>query len=194
MQIPLDKVCVRSGVLCERCQAKINSGLYERWEVDVMKALLDLEESYKELRSASYRKALRIGDDIYILLDGLKAVSRGLDRALINKLSHLGVKKVHLVSGASDPRSLISSLLGASISSLNLYYAPDGSVYYVAKVFAPTRARNADREEVVKRVFKLVTGNDIVIEYEEGLTEVSQVKGPKLEKEKLEEWLKRLER
>jgi transcription antitermination factor NusA-like protein len=181
-------------VLCERCQAKINSGLYERWEVDVMKALLDLEESYKELRSASYRKALRIGDNIYILLDGLKAVSRGLDRALINKLSHLGVKKVHLVSGASDPRSLISSLLGASISSLNLYYAPDGSVYYVAKVLAPISARNADREEVVKRVFKLVTGNDIVIEYEEGLTEVSQVKGPKLEKEKLEEWLKRLER
>jgi len=160
----------------------------------VMKALLDLEESYKELRSASYRKALRIGDDVYILLDGLKAVSRGLDRALVNKLSHLGVKKVHLMSGASDPRSLISSLLGASLSSLNLYYAPDGSVYYVAKVLAPTRARNADREEVVKRAFKLITGNDIVIEYEEGLTEVSQVKGPKLEKEKLEEWLKRLER
>jgi len=150
----------------------------------VMKALLDLEESYKELRSASYRKALRISDNIYILLDGLKAVSRGLDRALVNKLSHLGVKKVHLVSGASDPRSLISSLLEASISSLNLYYAPDGSVYYVAKVLAPISARNADREEVVKRVFKLVTGNDIVIEYEEGLTEVSQVKGPKLEKEK----------
>jgi hypothetical protein len=194
LQIPLDKVCVRSGVLCERCQAKISSGLYERWEVDVMKALLDLEESYKELRSASYRKALRIGDDIYILLDGLKAMSRGLDRALVNKLSHLGVKRVHLMSGASDPRSLISSLLGASLSSLNLYYAPDGSVYYVAKVLAPTRARNADREEVVKKAFKLITGNDIVIEYEEGLTEVSQVKGPKLEKEKLEEWLKRLER
>ncbi|ESQ21438.1 MAG: hypothetical protein CISAcid_05680 [uncultured Acidilobus sp. CIS] len=194
MQIPLHKVCVRSGMLCESCQAKISSGLYERWEVDVMKALLDLEESYKELRSASYRKALRIGDDVYILLDGLKAVGRGLGQALVNKLSHLGVKRVHLVSGASDPRALISNLLGASVSSLNLYYAPDGSVYYVAKVLTPARARNVDLEDVIKRIFKLVTGNDIVIEYEEGLTEVSQVKGPKLEKEKLEEWLKRLER
>ncbi len=193
MRIPLDRVCVRSGLLCSRCQAKIDSGQYERWEVDVMRALLDLEDSFKELRTASYRKSVRVGDVLYLVLDGVNAVSRDLGRALQSRLSQLGVRSVQVVTSASDPRSLLSGLLGRSVTLLNTYYVPDGSVYYVARLPSDIRDRLSGSEDGIRRAFRAIVGAELYIEYEETRTP-GQVRGPRIEKEKIEDWLKKLGR
>ncbi len=68
MKIPLDYVCVRSGLLCNRCQSLIDSGEVFEYEVEIIKVLLDLEETqFKELKDSIYHKAYKV-DDLLILL------------------------------------------------------------------------------------------------------------------------------
>ncbi|MGC9209862.1 MAG: hypothetical protein ACP5FT_01130 [Acidilobus sp.] len=195
MRIPLDRVCVKSGLLCPQCQAKISSGAYERWEVEVMRALIDLERDFKELREASYKKSLRVGDTVYVILEGVTSVSRDLGRALLARLSSLNVKRVQVVVGTSDPRSLISGLIGAPVETLNTYYASDGSVYYVARLPEGLRAKVSGSEDLIKGAFKAILGGDLVIEYDTTIRPSSQTSAPsKIDKGKIEEWLKKLTR
>ncbi|MFP3309190.1 MAG: hypothetical protein RXO27_00045 [Acidilobus sp.] len=197
MQIPLDKICVKSGVLCDKCKAKIDSGKYQRWEVDVMRALLNLEGSYKELRNASYRKSVIVGDTLYIVLDNVKLVSRQLARSLEKELANLNIKRVFLVAGSSDPKRLIESLLPTSqVLSVNTYYAPDGSTYYIAKLPLSDRWRVSEVERAAQAVFKSLSGSDLFIEYEEGhqSPRAAEGLGEKVDKEKLNEIMKRIER
>ncbi|OYT37832.1 MAG: transcription elongation factor, partial [Desulfurococcales archaeon ex4484_58] len=68
MKYPLDKICVRSGVFCPSCQRKLDSGLVDHSEVDVMKALMELEDRLKELRKGEYVKSYTIDDVVVIIL------------------------------------------------------------------------------------------------------------------------------
>jgi len=69
MKIPLDYICVRTGSLCNRCQSIVDSGQVEPFEVDVMKVLLDIEESQvKELKDSVYHKAYKIDDRLLVLV------------------------------------------------------------------------------------------------------------------------------
>jgi hypothetical protein len=70
MKIPLDYLCVKSGLLCNRCQSLVDSGEVDSFEVKVMQALLELEETqFKELKDSTYYKAIKV-NDLLILLVG----------------------------------------------------------------------------------------------------------------------------
>ena len=169
MNIPLDKVCVKSGLLCERCQAKISSGQYSPWEVEVMRVLLDLEARFKELRGATYIKSVKVGDVLYVLLSGISYVSRDLAREIRQRLS-IGVRSVNVLAvpqgGFGDVRGLLGGLLNAPLLSLSTYYSPDGTVTYIARVPLASRARVQEVEAAVKQVFRALTGAELYIEYE----------------------------
>ncbi len=194
MQIPLDRVCVKSGILCDKCKAKVDSGLYKQWEVDVMRALLELEPSYKELRAASYVKSVIIDNVLYVMLDKVTYVSRGLAKALEDKLKNLNIKGVRVISYGGDPRQLLSNLLSsANVMSVGTYYAPDGSAYYVVKVPASERGRVSEVEQAAKAIFKSLTSYDLFIEYDKtAVSERTQSVVSRLDKDKLSEALKRI--
>ncbi len=194
MQIPLDKICVKSGVLCDKCKAKIDSGKYQRWEVDVMRALLNLESNFRELKNASYRKSVIVGDTLYIVLDNVTAVSRQLARALEKELSSLNIRRIFVVPGSNDPRKLIESLLPSQVLSVNTYYAPDGSTYYIAKLPSNERWRISELEQSTKAVFKSLSGSDLYIEYENVTVpgRPRDLEESKIDKTKLSDVLRRI--
>ena len=169
MNIPLDKVCVKSGLLCDKCQAKISSGQYSPWEVEVMRVLLDLESKFKELRNATYVKSVRVGDVIYVLLSGLSYVSRDLAKEIRQRIS-LDVRSVNILAASQgssgDVRELIKGLLNAPLLSLSTYYSPDGTVAYIAKVPQASRAKVQEVEAAARQVFRALTGAELYVEYE----------------------------
>ncbi len=194
MQIPLDKVCVKSGILCDRCQAKIDSGEYEKWEVDVMRALLNLESKFRELRSAVYRKSIRVGDSLYVVLDGVNVVSRELGKALAGALEGLGVRRVYTISEGSDDKSLLRNLLNVPVLAVNKHYLPDNTVSYVALVPASERRRVEEVIDRARQVFTTLKRAELFVEYEQVSTAVrsSNVGIGKVDKDKLLDALKHI--
>ncbi len=166
MQIPLDKICVKSGILCPNCQAKIDKGLYEKWEIDIMKALVELEDKIKGLKDVNYKKSIIFDKKLYIILENLGSHRHELEKYLKEKLNNFGFDRIVLIDYVSSPKELIYKLLkNVEIKSTNIYYSPDGSIYYVVKIPSYEKHKVDEIGDSTKRIFKILTKNDIYYEF-----------------------------
>ena len=136
MKIPLDYLCVKSGLLCNRCQSLVDSGEVDSFEVKVMQALLELEETqFKELKDSTYYKAIKV-NDLLILLVGIgpsMTIQKWIKvaKALQDKL-HMKVRIVEKTNNIKN--SAIQLLSPARVLGVNTVWLPDGSVQYVIRV------------------------------------------------------------
>ncbi len=193
VKIPLDTICVRTGLLCPTCQAKVERGIVEEWEINVLKAFLEIEEEVGELKF-EYVKAERARGTLYITVRGARGIPVDLEKALEAKLQGLGVRRVRLISEARDPVSIIKAALHpARVLSINRYYLPDGSVYYVALVPKTDKehlpGRIEDARYLLSKIEKGSGFNVELVDYAGGVR-VEEVEA--IDREKLRKLLDRL--
>ena len=139
MKIPLDYICVKSGILCPRCQKLVDSGVVSNLDVEIMRILLDIEENepqFKFLKESSYIRAVQYGKMIVVLLDIPNAVSHHLLARLGRLLSEkLGGVKVRIVRNSRDLKSMVSQIVApARIMGINTVWLPDGTVQHVIRM------------------------------------------------------------
>ncbi len=165
VQIPLDYICVKSGVLCPRCQSLVDSGAVADYEVDVMRALIELEEkeNVSILRKATYHKTYRVGDMYVVVMDLGIGTSVPLftrhARVLEQKLQEkLGVR-VKVIPKANDVRGLAAFLLyPARVLGVNTLWLPDGSIEYVIRISRRDQRFIAGRKEEFERILTELLG------------------------------------
>jgi transcription antitermination factor NusA-like protein len=168
VQIPLDKICVKSGMLCPNCQAKIDKGLYEKWEVDVMKVLIEMEEKFKGMKDVNYKKSIIFDKKLYIMLENLGQHKYEIEKYLREKLSNFGFNKIVLIEYTNNPKELVYKLLhNIEIKTANIYYSPDGNIYYIVKIPSYEKYKVDEIGDSAKRIFKILTNNDIYFEFVE---------------------------
>jgi len=138
MKIPLDHICVKSGVLCPRCRRLIESGVVDQAEVKVMKALIELEDlaEFRFLKDSTYIKSFFVDSTLVVLMNMPQYVSQAdiirLARALSKSLGDITVR---IVKQSADTRSMVSSVLApARILGIDTVWSPDGSVYHVVRI------------------------------------------------------------
>ncbi len=166
VQIPLDYVCVKSGVLCPRCQGLIDSGAVDEREVPIMKALIELEESegMQILKKATYYKAYFVDNDMVIIVMDLgvgtsvpvfSRYAREIEQKLREKLG----MKVKIIPKASDVRGLATHLLyPARVLGVNTLWLPDGSIEYVVRITRRDERRLGKAKEVYERILTEILG------------------------------------
>lgn len=139
MRIPLDYICVRTGVLCPRCERLVSSGVVKRFEVDIMRALLELEEKpdFRFLRNAEYVKSVK-SNNITVLILSVKDVDihprilSRLGRALSDRLK-LKVKVINKARGGL--REIAGQLIfPARVIGVNTLWLPDGTVEHIIRI------------------------------------------------------------
>jgi|UniRef100_A0A7J2U339 transcription antitermination factor NusA-like protein len=137
MKIPLDIICVRSGVLCPRCRRLVDSGIYTQREVEIMRYLLELEEqdtSFRFLKDATYVKSYETNSMILTVLE----VSSDVPQSALAKLGRtLGAKmntKVRVIR-KSDPKNMIVQVVApARVQGVNSVWTPDGDVQHIIRI------------------------------------------------------------
>lgn len=137
MKIPLDIICVRSGILCPRCRKVIEGGEHTEIEVEVMRYLLELENdaNFRFLRNATYVKSYKADSMLIVILDIQESIPRPviirLSKALEEKL---GIR-IRIIQKTSDPKSFISQLISpARIQGIDSVWTPDGSVQHIVRI------------------------------------------------------------
>ncbi|OWJ54891.1 transcription elongation factor [Pyrodictium delaneyi] len=164
--MPLDYVCVKSGVLCPRCEGLIESGSVDEREVEVMKALIELEEGegLQALKKATYYKAYFIDDEMVIVVMDLGVgasvpvftrYARDIEQKLRDKLG----KRVKIIPRANDVRGLATHLLyPIRILGVNTLWLPDGSIEYVVRIPRRDERRLGKSKEVYERILSELLG------------------------------------
>lgn len=171
MRIPLDHICVRSGVLCPRCQGLVDSRVVESYEVDVMRVLLDLEDKpeFKFLKDAVYHKTLKLADLLVITIQLPDSLT---NQRLINKLDKqlsevLGIKVRVIDKSVNNIRSIAFQLVTpARISGINTLWLPDGSVQYIVRIPKSDSRYLPASKEVIEEVLSTLVGNSVRIRTE----------------------------
>ncbi|MEM0361600.1 MAG: transcription elongation factor NusA [Sulfolobales archaeon] len=171
MKIPLDQICVKSGVLCPRCQGLVDSRVVDPYEIDVMRALLELENEsdFKFLKDATYYKAVKSGNFLVLLiqLPDSSTTPRLLSK-LDKHLSELLGVKVRVVDKSSNNIKSIALqlVMPARVSGINTLWLPDGSTQYIVRIPRSDSRYLPASKEVIEEVLTNLIGSSVRIRTE----------------------------
>lgn len=165
MKTELCHFCLRTGVLCPRCEEKVKKGEVSPSYMEIAKLLLELEsKGFSALEETHLLNVAEVGDVLVLVFDHgdlvkLKPVKGRLARTLEEKLG----KKVHIMEGGVDERTFIEQLFWPStLLTINKVWLPDDSVE--TKVILKGRRPWADVEKLVE-VARQLKGLSLRVEF-----------------------------
>jgi transcription antitermination factor NusA-like protein len=128
LKTPICFFCAKSGVLCPRCQEKLDKGEVTEADVEVSKWFIDYEAKNPQLRDYVIHRTVKVPKMMIIMVSG----GGGADRALLTKLSRqLSDEKrtnVRIVEKTSSiKRRLEQIVTPARVMGANTVWLPDGS-------------------------------------------------------------------
>lgn len=167
MQTQLCEFCLKSGMLCSKCQEKVSSGAVTEKYIDVAKKLLEHEDQYTFLQDIRLDNVFEV-EGFLVLVVGkgdLRKIESDPDaqRGLENILN----KRVLLIeSGVKDRVFLEDLFAGQHIVTINIIWLPDGSTETrVVLRGRDSRKMSEERINALREIAKKVKEMDLRVEY-----------------------------
>jgi transcription antitermination factor NusA-like protein len=129
MRTELCSFCLKSGILCQKCSAKVKSGEISDLDLKVARLLLSLEGKYPSLQNICFHKAVGVGKTLAIIV-GHGDVPRllGYGGKIIKALGDETHKSVRVLEYGVDDRKFLEDLfMPLSILTINTIWLPDGT-------------------------------------------------------------------
>jgi transcription antitermination factor NusA-like protein len=121
--------CLKSGILCQKCLAKLKSGEVSELDLKIARVLLSLEEKYPSLQNVYFHKALDADRTLAIVV-GPGDVPRllGFGGKIVKALGEETGKNIRVLEYGVDDRKFLEDLFAPmSIMTINTIWLPDGS-------------------------------------------------------------------
>ena len=129
MKTELCSFCLKSGILCQKCLAKVKSGEITELDLKIARLLLSLEEKYPSLQNVYFHKAVDADKTLAVIV-GPGDVPRllGYGGKIIKALGEEVGKKVRVLEYGVDDRKFLEDLFAPlSIVTINTIWLPDGT-------------------------------------------------------------------
>ena len=129
MKMGLCSFCLKSGILCQKCLAKLKSGEVSETVLRVARLLLSLEEKFPSLQNVYFHKTIDTDRTLAIVV-GPGDVPRllGYGGKIIKTLSEETGKNIRILENGVDDRKFLEDLFAPlSIMTINTIWLPDGS-------------------------------------------------------------------
>lgn len=125
----LDAFCVKSGILCRRCEEKVQKGLVTDLDLKVIKRLVELEKDNPLVQDVTYHRSVQTDEMMVVLVDKKDLPKLlGGGAKVVRELSETFGKRVKLISFGGDDRGFLEDLFSPlSILAINTVWIPDGS-------------------------------------------------------------------
>lgn len=129
MKTELCSFCLKSGILCLKCSAKVKAGEITNLDLKVARLLLSLEDKYPSLQNVCFYKAIDVNKTLAVLV-GHGDVPRmlGYGGKIIRALSDETGKSVRILEQGIDDRKFLEDLFTPlNILTINTIWLPDGT-------------------------------------------------------------------
>ena len=121
--------CLKSGILCQKCLAKLESGEVSELDLKIARTLMSLEEKYPSLQNVYFHKAIEANKTLAIVV-GSGDVPRllGYGGKIIRTVSEEVGKSIRVLEHGVDNRKFLEDLFAPlNIVTINTIWLPDGS-------------------------------------------------------------------
>jgi len=129
MKTELCSFCLKSGILCHKCSAKVKAGEISDIDLRIARLLLSLEEKYPALQNVCFYKAVEAGRTLAIIV-GHGDVPRllGYSGKIMRALGKETGKSIRVLEYGVDDRKFLEDLFTPlSILTINTIWLPDGT-------------------------------------------------------------------
>jgi len=159
--------CLKSGILCPKCQAKLRLGEISETDLKIGRLLLSLESTYPALQDIYYHKAVET-DGTIALIVGKGDVARLLSHGgkILRALNEKTEKSIRVLEYGADDRKFLEDLFAPlSIITINTIWLPDGS--QETRVILRKRGRKPPALNVaaLKQIAQKVRGVTLRVEF-----------------------------
>jgi len=164
----LDAFCVKSGILCRRCEEKLEKGQITELDLKVIQRMVELEKEHPVLAEVTYHRSVEADGMMAVLVD-----RRDLPRLLgggakvIKDLGDTFGKRVKLISYGGDDREFLEDLFSPlSILTINTIWIPDGSTETKVILTGRQPRKMPVDLDVVRTIAKDLKGMTLRVEFE----------------------------
>jgi transcription antitermination factor NusA-like protein len=159
--------CLKSGILCPKCQAKLKSGKVTDVDLKIGRLLMSLESTYPPLQEVYFHKAVE-EDNVLAVVVGHGDVARLLSYGgkIIRALGEKTGKRVRILEYGVDDRKFLEDLFAPlSIITINTIWLPDGTTE--TRVILRKRGKRPPpiNTEALKEIAKKVRGTTLRVEF-----------------------------
>lgn len=129
MKTELCSFCLKSGILCQKCSAKVKAGEISNLDLKIARLLLSLEEKYPSLQNICFYKAVDVEKTLAIIV-GHGDVPRllGYNGKIMKAIGDETGKNIKVLEYGVDDRKFLEDLfMPFSILTINTIWLPDGT-------------------------------------------------------------------
>ena len=164
----LDAFCVKSGILCRRCEEKLEKGQITELDLKVIQRMVELEKEQPILQEVTYHRSVEADGMMAVLVDR-KDLPRllGGGAKVVKDLGETFGKRVKLISYGGDDREFLEDLFSPlSILTINTIWIPDGSTETKVILTGRQPRKMPVDVDVVKTIAKDLKGMTLRVEFE----------------------------
>jgi len=158
--------CLKSGILCPKCQSKLRLGEISKTDLEIGRLLLSLEGIYPPLQEVYFHKAVET-DKTLALIVGKGDVARLLSYGgkIVKTIGEKTGKTVRVLEYGVDERKFLEDLFApVSIITINTIWLPDGS--QETRVILRRRGRRPPLNiDALKQLAQKVRGVTLRVEF-----------------------------
>jgi len=173
METPLCNFCLKSGILCQKCQKKVESGQVGETDIRIARLLMKLEGKNPSLQKISFYNAYEI-DDVLAIVVGKGNLSSflGNDGKILREIAENSNKKIRIIEKQGDVRKFLEDLFApAAITTINKIWLPDGTTE-TRVILSKRRRRMPLKTKVLKELAKRIRGITLRIAFEDQMEKI----------------------
>lgn len=159
---------MKSGMLCNKCQEKVSTGVVDDLYMKVAQYLLKVENRNPSLQKARLDRVIEVGGFLVLVVgrgDRLKFM--GEDRRLPRDIGDEFNRRVLIIEEGLNDRGFLEDLFtGQHIITINIIWLPDGTTE-TRVVLQGRGARRLSQKRInaLTRIAKGVRDMDLRVEY-----------------------------
>jgi len=159
---------VKSGILCRRCEEKLEKGQVTELDLKVIQRMVELEKEHPVLQDVTYHRSVEADGMMAVLVDRRdvpKLLSGGAK--VVKDIGETFGKRVKLISYGGDDREFLEDLFSPlSILTINTIWIPDGSTETKVILTGRQPRKMPVDLEMVKTIAQELKGMTLRIEFE----------------------------
>jgi transcription antitermination factor NusA-like protein len=157
--------CLKSGILCSKCQGKLKSGEVSEADFEIARLLLSLEEKYPPLQDVYFHKAIEANGVLAVVVKrGDVPRLLGYGGKIIRSLGEKTGKTIRVLEHGVDDRKFLEDLfVPMRILTINTIWLPDGTTE--TRVILRRGRRRTPDVKALKEIAQKVRGITLRVEF-----------------------------
>lgn len=167
MRTPICFFCAKSGVLCPKCQEKLDKGEITKADIEISKWFIEHETKNPQLKDYTIHKTVELPRMMIVMVSG----GSGSNRAFLSKLSkQISEDKkiaVRVIEKSSSIKRLLEQIVvPARVIGANTVWLPDGSWESTIRIPRSDMKKMPIDAKSAEEAIKKLTGETIHIVFE----------------------------